>query len=132
MKLLGVFQNMNVNRVQEKFLGLQNGEKMKNKFVVGDRKYVSAHFEKVDYYSLKQLEEALARAKDAVNDGLWKDIRISTESRSHYGDEYFEIYLVGYRLETDKEYQERIQMEESQKDYRRRMYESLKKEFEDA
>ena len=54
-----------------------------------------------------------------------------TDIVCEYHGDYKEQYVSRQRLETDKEYNARIKLEEKFKETRRKQYEDLKKEFGD-
>ena len=86
------------------------------------KKYLSS------YSSVKSAMEALQEAMDAETSGEWKDLCLDIEH--DYGDSH-ELVIRGKRLETDAERAQRENQERAAEDYRRKMYEQLKKEFGD-
>ncbi len=96
------------------------------------RKTVLHKLYDVDDYSIDSLIEKLEKAEQAfkkIEKGV-ENIRFTYKSVEDYGSAYTEFYLEGNRLETDLEFNKRIQEEDKAKEYRKQDYERLKKEFE--
>lgn len=95
------------------------------------RKEVRVTIAKYGRYCFPELSEFVAALKTvlAENETKFKNISVDIEEDYEYGDKitYLEIY--GYRLETDEELETRKKQEDEAKEYRRRQYENLKKEF---
>lgn len=87
------------------------------------RKIIREFWEPIDLET--DIDNAIAILQELKNDG-WEGLEVQ------YGYEH-EHSLCPYktRLENNAEYQKRINEEESEKAYRKRHYEELKKEFEE-
>lgn len=78
-----------------------------------------------------KLADTILMLQEFKNEGGWEGIAIGPYSYDDYN-----LYLYKYRPETDKEYDERMKLEEKLKQKnakneakRRKLYEELKKEF---
>lgn len=92
------------------------------------------------YSNIDSLIEALQNIKQNAAAGgftnLWIDTRIESSGYYDDGDEkYAAMSVIGERLETDREYRQRIEREKAQRAAsvarRRQQYLELKKEFEE-
>lgn len=83
-------------------------------------------------YCLPKLDEFIAGLSNilAENKTKFRDINIDIEEDYEYGEKITYLEISGYRPETDEELELRKRQEDEAKEYRRKQYEALKKEFE--
>lgn len=79
----------------------------------------------IKYSLLDKVIDRLQKLKEKY-EKEYNDLYLDEE----YIDEVESIVLKGNRLETNKEYQNRLKQEGQKKSWRQRQYEELKKEFE--
>lgn len=84
---------------------------------IKDKEYYWGNF----YGPIDEIISNLQKCKEQGWDGLQYE---------YDGDNQIDYYVYKERLETDEEYNLRMSEEQSWKEYRRRQYEQLKKEFE--
>jgi len=81
--------------------------------------------------TLNDLIKTLQKYKRIYEKEGYKDLCVKTE---YYGNDNQDVFLIGYKQETDEEYNQRIAAEksrkESQKERERKIYLELKKKFE--
>lgn len=96
------------------------------------RREIRVAIAKYGRYCFPKLDEFIATLSNvlAENKDKFGNINIDIEEDYEYGEKitYLEVY--GYRLETDEELEKRKKQEDEAKEYRRKQYETLKKEFE--
>jgi len=77
------------------------------------------------------INRLLEAKQELINEGCEPDsIMFDVDSLDAYGGSSVDTYLSGKRLENENEMMQREQEEKEMKDYRRKQYENLKKEFE--
>lgn len=87
-------------------------------------------FADIKYDDLDSLERVVQRARQAEKDGEWKNFSVETEE--DYGS--YRVILRGYRHETAREKERRLEEEARAKqvreEFERRQYEALKAKYE--
>ena len=81
------------------------------------------HHSSIDDW-IKELERAKEDHKDKLN------LRIDYSSHDDGYESYYRYFLVYDRPETDAERNKRLEAENNHKEWRRKQFESIKKEFE--
>jgi hypothetical protein len=90
---------------------------------------VRVQVEDIGKYALEGKLEDVIKYLTELSVKHWPDSEIEID----YGDYYCNVYLYQTRLETDEEFQQRLNREETQRAWReaedRKKYEELKKKF---
>jgi len=74
------------------------------------------------------ISKAIDRLKELQKEN--PDYYIDVGTYDEYGDTYAYVQVEWEELETDKEFKERVDAAAKAKEYRRKQYETLKKEFD--
>lgn len=97
-----------------------------------------------DADSLETLSDIIKDIQISVDRGMWKDVTVAMSDGNYVNGKWIEhegIYFIGWRKETDKEYNKRIKQvnankkrsenaEKLKQERERKQYERLKKKFE--
>lgn len=95
-----------------------------------DRQWVTRVFADLKYANLDDLERVIAEAREAEKAGTWRQFSVHVCEAHEYDSTYLIVSLDGERLENDEEFAARKKQEEKAAEYRRQMYDNLKREFE--